>query len=172
MKISVAMTERDYYAFNEYQATHTQNGLHVIRLQRIIMPVVSAIGIFIMVLRGAEKSVIITTLVVLALVSLLWVIYTPKLIKKGLRDSLDRLKKEGKLPYTEKSEIDFTDDFIIETTENSISKIKYEEVLNIAHANDCMYIYIGAAQAFIIPDRCIMAEKADLIRFLNEKIKV
>ena len=172
MKISVDVTERDYYAFNEYQATHSQNGLHVIRFQRMIMPIVSAIGIFILVLRGGEKTVIITTSVVLALVSLLWVIYTPKLIINSLRYSLNRVKKEGKLPYSEKSEIDFTDDFIIETTENSVSKIKYEEVLKIAFANDCTYIYIGAAQAFIIPDRCIMAERAELMNLLKEKQKI
>ncbi|MDD3957277.1 MAG: YcxB family protein [Candidatus Izemoplasmatales bacterium] len=172
MKISVDVTERDYYAFNEYQMTHTQHGLVAIRFQRMIMPIVSAIGIFILVFRGTEKSVIITTSVVLALVSLLWVIYTPKLIIKGLRYSLDRLKKEGKLPYSDKSEFDFTDDFIIETTENSVYKIKYAEVLKIAYANDCTYIYIGAAQAFIIPDRCIMAEKAELMNLLQEKIKM
>ena len=67
---------------------------------------------------------------------------------------LREMKSDGKLLYHEKASVEFLDDRIVETCEQGETVVKYSDIVNVYEEKGYIYIFYGAMQAFILPERC------------------
>lgn len=169
MKINIKVTEKDYIKFNEFYLKNSEQGKKTTLLLRIIMPSLFLVILLLCLIANADKVLLIIEAVVFSVASVIWVIMVPGLMNKNIRRDINTIKKDGKLPYHNTSEIEFSETEIIETTPDSTLKIKYRNVLSVNSTEEYIYIFFGGAQAFIIPRRCIDSE-FDLENFLKEHI--
>ena len=82
------------------------------------------------------------------------------------------LKKEGKLPYWEKSTVEFTEDEICETSEYSMERAKYSDITNILRDKEHIHLQIGAMKGLILPLRCLDGQEQALLDFLQDKLSL
>lgn len=95
-----------------------------------------------------------------------------KSISRSCKRTLKMLKKDGKLPYSQHYTVDFLDDEYIETTENSVSHIKYGDVNKVIYSDDALYLFIDAQRATAILYSCLGEDKQKIIDFIKQKQKV
>ncbi len=82
------------------------------------------------------------------------------------------LKKEGKLPYWEKSTVEFAEDEICETSECSMERAKYSDITNILRDKEHIHLQIGAMKGLILPLRCLDGQEQALLDFLQDKLSL
>lgn len=168
MKLNITLDESDYIKFNEYHCMNSKQGKKNIRSLRILLPAILALIISILIAVHADLTVIIIAAVTSVIISVLWIIFVPKILKNSVKNSVKQLKMDGKLPYTEEAELEFTDTEIIEAAKYSTMRVKYQDIENIGYTDEYIFIYSDSIHAFIVPRRCI---GSDFESFLKSKIK-
>lgn len=169
MQINIIMTENDYLRFNEYYLEHSNAGKKTTRNIRILFPAILLCILIILIAVHADLTLIIIIAVMLVIFSIIWQFITPKLLKNSLKKNIQQIKNDGKLSYSESSTLEFTDDEIIETTDNSALKVKYGDIISVGITEEYIFIFFEAARAFTIPRGCIN-KNIDLEDFLKGKI--
>ena len=89
-----------------------------------------------------------------------------------LKGTIKSLKKTGKTGYSPVSELEFTDEEIIETTPNNKMEVKYSAVERVSIIeNQVIYIHINNVMAYILPMVSFQSkeEYENFIGFLTEK---
>lgn len=167
MKINVSITEEDYMKFNEYTLSQQGYGKHMMLLYKIIIPLIAAAIVVLHLLSGVNMKFILIEAAALGILSAVWLKIGPKLYQRSMRRNIMYIKKSGKLPYHERAELEWTDDELIETTENSITRIPYDQITSVEETDDYWYLYYGAAQAIIVPKRDIRAQLPELEQVLR-----
>lgn len=113
----------------------------------------------------------------------LWTVVSAALLVAGILYFLDypkgvvkmqvaSLKKEGKLPYWEKSTVEFAEDEICETSEYSMERAKYSDITNILRDKEHIHLQIGAMKGLILPLRCLDGQEQALLDFLQGKLSL
>lgn len=87
----------------------------------------------------------------MTILSILWICYSKKFILKSMKKGLKKMKKEGRLPYSNEAIVKFDDESIHEISLNTESKTKYSLVEKIAVTEKAIYIYFSSVQAYILP---------------------
>lgn len=170
MKLNVSVTENDFIKFNEYYMKNSNQGKRSTLLSRLLLPAVFLVIIMICLVAKADFTVIILEVIIFSITTVVWELKIPSFIRNNIKRSIETVKNDGKLPYHENAEFEFNDEAIIETTPNSVLKIKYSDVLSVKSTDEYIYIFFGATQAFIIPRRCI-GNEYDLEEFLKERVR-
>lgn len=170
MKINVSVTENDFIIFNEYYMKNSSQGKRSTLLSRLLLPAVFLVIIMICLVAKADFTVIILEVIIFSITTVVWELKIPSFIRNNIKRNIETVKNDGKLPYHENAEFEFNDEAIIETTTNSVLKIKYSDVLSVKSTDEYIYIFFGATQAFIIPRRCI-GNEYDLEEFLKERVR-
>lgn len=168
MKYQIHLNDKDYLQFNIFYATHSKVGKHSIRMARLAFPLVAAAAVFIFILAGAAYGLIIGEAVILAIASLYWELYLPKYIEKSVRKNIERIKTDGKMPYHAHSEIELLDSMIIERSAHGQIRVSREEIEAVYDEPEYLYIFYGAAQAFLIPKRCLGGCEKQAAAFITE----
>ena len=78
----------------------------------------------------------------------------PVLMRRNIKKDIMKMKSDGKLLYHEKASVEFLDDRIVETCEQGETVVKYSDIVNVYEEKGYIYIFYGAMQAFILPERC------------------
>ena len=99
--------------------------------------------------RDTGAKVLLAVMCIIA--SLLWIIFIKKMFNFFIRMNIRAVIKNGKLPYGKNTVISFRDGDILDITEDTELKIKYDKIENIAVTEHAVYIYTNALQAFILP---------------------
>lgn len=170
MKINVNVNENDFIIFNEYYMKNSNQGKRSTLLSRLLLPAVFLVIIMICLVAKADFTVIILEVIIFSITTVVWELKIPAFIRNNIKRNIETVKNDGKLPYHENAEFEFNDEAIIETTPNSVLKIKYSDVLSVKSTDEYIYIFFGATQAFIIPRRCI-GNEYDLEKFLKERVR-
>lgn len=170
MKISVTVYDLDYMKFNEYHMLNSRQGKKTLATYKLAMPVFSIVAILILALLGVHTAILIAEIVFLTVFSVIWLFKSSELYFKEARKNIEKLKQEGKLPYTQNAVLEFGDEAIVETTDNSMKKVEYREVNRIGFTEEHIFIFFGAVEAFVIPKRCITEEQTALEQLLHEKV--
>lgn len=92
--------------------------------------------------------------------------------KRMMKMQVVSLKKEGKLPYWEKSTVEFAEDEICETSECSMERAKYSDITNILRDKEHIHLQIGAMKGLILPLRCLDGQEQALLDFLQGKLSL
>ena len=167
MNIGVKLTQEDYIAFNIYHAFHSKLGKRSVLHGRLMMAYGAAAMELIELIRYGE--VFYFRLILLAAASVVWYFVWPGCVRRSVRRQVQRLAKQGKLPYPEESELDFGEDEIVETTPTSVQKTAYADVMDLRESADHIFVYVGAIQAIILPKHCVEGREDELKALLMEK---
>ena len=85
-----------------------------------------------------------------------------------------KMKKEGRLPYSNEAILKFDDEKIHEIAPNTENITKYSLIEKIAVTEKAIYIYISSVQAYILPVTAFSAEieKLKFLEFINMKVDI
>lgn len=169
MKFHLSITEEDYIAFNIHHAFHSESGKKVIQFGRFVPTVVAAVFYMIFLLAGMERRLLIVEGVALLVVCLVGYFKYPDLYRKSLRNNILKLKKEGRLPFSPETDLEFTETEMIETAPDGVKHTPYDAVIAIDETAEHVFIKIGALQSFILPIRCLDGRKQELLDYLRNK---
>lgn len=181
MKYNFTMTEDDYLKFNveNYKYSHAYKVIFkFIVIFVVIFTILMSYVFFYYSLKNSMPRfmpMIETAFLVIFDFVYLFIATRPKNMNKSISRSCKRtlkmLKKDGKLPYSQHYTVDFLDDEYIETTENSVSHIKYGDVNKVIYSDDALYLFIDAQRATVILYSCLGEDKQKIIDFIKQKTK-
>ena len=170
----IELSEKDYIDFNKYHLLHSESGKKAIRINQMLFPIISVILLFLIWFFNRDLHLLLIEGIVLGIISVIMFFLTKGMLLKKIEKHITKLKKEGKLPFNQKSILTFDEDGIHEKTANTETKTNYTLIEKIIESDETIYVYIGAVQAIIIPKDCYIADHSidELLVYLNEKTKL
>lgn len=168
MKFHVTLTEEDYIAFNLDAMRHYPNVKRAILVVRLIPLFVSAFVMLLLTFHASETVLAICG-IILAYISVVSFFRVPSWYDKGYRKRIQYKLEEHELPYEPEKDIEFTDTEIITTTEKSMQRVAYGDIIRIVETPFRLYLYDSLYRANILPLRCLGDKKEALLAFLKEK---
>lgn len=167
----ISLSEKEYIQFNEYHLLHSAVGKKALLQHKIVLPLLSLLIIIIFFSAKADMNLIIIESIFLGICSIMWIIYSKKIVMKSFKKNIEKIKKEGRLPFESETTVTFDDQGIIEKSSNAETKTSYSVVEKIAETKQAIYIYMSAVQAIIIPTSYFDSEedKDELIKFIETK---
>ena len=172
-KFNITLDDNDYFEYNKYYILNSPTGRRALLYYRLIMPMISLLIIYIFWIARADFGLIIAEIIGLAIVSVLWIIFTKTIYLKWLRKYIEKVKKSGKLSYSKENTLIFDDESFIEIASENESKIKYSMIERIVETEKYVYVFIGSTQALIIPLTAFSddSERTQFLEFIETKIK-
>lgn len=170
-RFNVNITPEDYLEFNRIVMSEMPAGKKLIKKERIIISVFTALCIILILLNEKGSDLIVAVVALLLSAILVQVLITPgmKLFVKLNIKSLT--KTQGKMPYTEHSVIEFYDEVFVETSEDNKTEMKYSAIENVFVNDKLVAIFINKMQGYILPVASFESKEQmiSLVRFIGEK---
>jgi hypothetical protein len=177
MKIRYNLTMDDVIIFNEYFYEKSETIRKTIRKYRWKLAASPLIGVFALIYFKNipfTPAIIISAIIVVILSIPIYFLYPNYFKKRGLKYTKNLYKEGANKAILGERELLIQNEGIIEKTQYSEIPQKWESVEKIASYKNQTFIFIGAAQAYIIPQHSILegdydAFVADLNKTYNEK---
>ena len=150
MKYNIDLNDNDYIEFNYSYLKHSKIGKYSLLATRISFPIAMFVFVLALLIIKIEIGLVISV----AAVAVLWWFIVPVLMRRNIKKDIMKMKSDGKLLYHEKASVEFLDDRIVETCEQGETVVKYSDIVNVYEEKGYIYIFYGAMQAFILPERC------------------
>ena len=159
LQLNYKLTDEDYIEFNEFhQLIHSEVGKRNLFKLRLIGPMISILAIVIFILARAKIMLIVTEVIVLCIFSIVCVTQAKKIMKRGIRKTILKMKETEGLPFAGETTLNFTEDQIIEITKNQELKVDYKKIQDVCETEKAFYVYISSMEALIIPKRVLNQE--------------
>jgi hypothetical protein len=96
------------------------------------------------------------------------------MLLKSTNKRIKKMKKDGRLPYSNEAILKFDNESIHEITPNSECKTKYSLIEKIAVTEKAIYIYFSSVQAYILPVSAFTEEEgeSEFLAFINSKVNI
>lgn len=170
LQLNYKLTDEDYIEFNEFhQLIHSEVGKRNLFKLRLTGPMISILAIVIFILAKAEIMLIVTEVITLCIFSIVWAALTKKIMKRGIRRTILKMKETEGLPFAEETTLNFTEDQIIEITKSQELKVDYKKIEDVCETEKAFYIYISSIQALIIPKRVLDQDMEKKLRQILSK---
>lgn len=171
LQLNYKLTDEDYIEFNEFhQLIHSEVGKRNLSLLKLIGPMISILAIVIFILARAEIMLIVIEVIALCIFSMVWIALSKKIMKRGIRNTILKMKKTEGLPFAEKTTLNFMEDQIIEITKNQELKVDYKKIQDVCETEKVFYVYISSMEALIIPKRVLDQDmEKELRQILSKK---
>ena len=130
---------------------------------------ISILAIVIFILARAEIMLIVTEVIVLCIFSIVCVTQAKKIMKRGIRKTILKMKETERLPFAGETTLNFTEDQIIEITKGQEVKVDYKKVEDVCETAEAFYVYMSSVQAIIIPKRVLDQDKEKKLRQILSK---
>ena len=166
MKFEITLNDDDYIAFNVADLKSKRLQCIVINIWAWVMLIWLSLGVLSNIINQRFDIWIVIWLAIIVWIVLYFINYPKNFVKR----QVSKLKKQGKLPYPEKSTVEFFADEFCETTDNSMEKVKYDDITKILQDNEHIHLKIGAMKCCILPIRCLNGQEQDLLDFINDKL--
>jgi MFS superfamily sulfate permease-like transporter len=168
-EFQVTLTDEDYLQFNVYHMLNGPDGKRSLLFTRLVVPMICFLTVLTSAYSDPELAVI--EAVILTIISVLWVIFSKKILAKSMKDNVNRMRKNGKLPYSAASIIKFDDACVHEITPDTETKTRYSAIEKIYDTEKAVYLFYSSLQAYILPANTFSneAEKMRLMSFLHVK---
>ncbi|MDD6145629.1 MAG: YcxB family protein [Oscillospiraceae bacterium] len=156
----VSLNDQDYLDYNIFCMMQSHNGKKQLKTFQILFTIIAAIVIFMLLFVDDLSQEAVLTNMVVVILSLLVVIFLPKIFTTSLKRSIKSMKKSGKLAYEPESTLQFSEDSFIDISLDSKSEIKYSAIERISIVdNKTIYLHINSVQASILPLSCFESEE-------------
>lgn len=170
LQLNYKLTDEDYIEFNEFhQLIHSEIGKRNLFFLRLIGPMISILAMIIFILARAEVMLIIGEAIVLFIFSVVDILLAKKIMKRGIRKTILKMKEKEGLPFAEETTLNFTEDQIIEITKGQEVKVDYKKVEDVCETEKAFYVYMNSVQAIIIPKRVLDQDKEKKLRQILSK---
>lgn len=166
LEYKVTLNDEDYLQLNKYHFLNSINGKKTLLAYRFVPPVIFFMIVVILFVIDSDFELILFESIVMIIMSALWIAYSKKILFKNMKKEIERVKKEGKLPYSKDALLRFDDEGIHEITPNSENKSQYSLIEKIAVTENAIYIFISAVQAYILPVTTF-SDEAEKLKFLD-----
>lgn len=169
-EFNYSLSDRDYIEFNIYHLFNSSVSMGYSSFLRWSVPFIFAMMVF-PFLSGANDAGMSLLILLLTVFCAVWILSYKKIMGRSLKLYIERTKKTGKMPYCGGAILQFTDEHIIQITEDEETKIKYRKIEKIVVADSAVYIYLNAISAHIIPHRSFdnPMQQYEFLSFLESK---
>ena len=141
LQLNYKLTDEDYIEFNEFhQLIHSEVGKRNLFKLRLIGPMISILAIVIFILARAEIMLIVTEVIVLCIFSIVCVTQAKKIMKRGIRKTILKMKETEGLPFAGETTLNFTEDQIIEITKGQEVKVDYKKVEDVCETEEAFFL--------------------------------
>ncbi len=159
-KFDVNITEQDYAKFNAFNMEESKFGKKLMRTLRLLIGV---IGLMAIVMFVTDHDFDIGTLIgitPIVVVVVLMIVFAKPFMRSVNKKTVKKIQKKGKKLYTPVSTVEFLDEYLVETTPESETKLKYS-TLDTAYfvREEAVYIYLNIQQAVILPRSCFESQE-------------
>lgn len=111
LQLNYKLTDEDYIEFNEFhQLIHSEIGKRNLFFLRLIGPMISILAMIIFILARAEVMLIIGEAIVLFIFSVVDILLAKKIMKRGIRKTILKMKEKEGLPFAEETTLNFAED--------------------------------------------------------------
>lgn len=173
MSVTIELTDEDYIKFIQFHGITGKMGKKCIRHLEKYIPAIAFICLFFICSGSGRFDIWYIYLLIGIVFTIFHVIFMKKFLGGIARKTISNANKLGRLLYLPAYELAFYEaDFIHisqHVSQESMTRIKYEEINRICETEDAVYIYRGDLCAFIIPDRCLGEQKENLLSLLKDK---
>ena len=171
-KLNIFLTDNDYYEINKFTITNLRYGKKLLFFLRILFVVmVLFVPVTVFISDGITNETVINLIPSFILLLLLELLLNP-FMNLSLKLSLSLLKKNGKMPYSQNSVMEFDEEHFTETTDTNRTEHPYSAIANISIIKDkYIFIHINQMMAYIIPFHSFDTpnKRGDFLNFLNSK---
>lgn len=174
MKFLYKNTKEDYVEFNFVVNSETKAGKRNLFVNRMIMVslfiILAMIGIFLNT-EGIHLFRIYDLIfyALFALLAIIWFIYYPKILKYVMSRNLEKMSKQGTMPYDVELSIEFLADRIQEKSDNSQTTLLYSDVYKIIKTERLIIIMNGVMSGLLVPIRCLNGSESTIMELLRDK---
>ena len=173
-EFKTTLDDDDYLLFNQYHLLNSPTGKKSLIFFRFIIPFICLVFVVIFFIAGVDFQLILIEAIVMTILSIIWVGFSKKMILISMNRRIKKMKKEGRLPYSNEATLMFDDEIIHEITPNTEIKTKYSLIEKIAVTEKAIYIYFSFVQAYILPVTAFSneMEKIKFLEFINLKVGI
>ena len=159
MNVKYKLKEQDYIDFNLYHMAHSKLMKSHLMKQRIAGPIIFTVAAFITPQISGIPFWYWAT--VFSIVSILWFFNYPKLSKKRMRKQISKMLSEGdNKDFFSLKELTLEKQGIIIKSPFSETSVLWPSFGKLATTKSHIFIYNGAASAYIIPKRAFSSDEA------------
>lgn len=139
-----------------------------VMMQRYLIP---ALYMFLAFVLGSSSEYPMIYYITFGIASILWVLFSRKIIISTIRKNMKAMEKSGKPPFGQDSTVIFGEERVTTTTRDSETSATYSGIEKIILGKSALYLYINAASAFIVPHRLFASEeeKEGFLQFIRQK---
>lgn len=176
-RFDVNLTEQDYYEFNRFHIFTSHYGKKQFEKSRILISVIPLIllilrfGSYVLSSFAVENLVV---CIVYILLSVFIFFISKPLVWFVSKLQIKQMKKQGKLPFSPASTLEFYDDCFMEITPDNKTESKYSLVDSIYIVNGKMiYIFTNSVLAYILPIAAFASSEQynSFMDFITKKTK-
>lgn len=173
-EFKITLNDDDYLRFNQYHLLNSPIGKKSLMSFRLIIPFICFMVVVIFCIAGSDFQLILFEAIVMVIFSIVWIGYSKKKILKSMEKRIKRMKKEGRLPYSNESILKFEDENMHEITPSTENKTNYSLIEKIAVTEKAIYIYFSSVQAYILPVSAFSdeMERQNFLEFINLKADI
>ncbi len=166
------VTEEDYLRFNREFMLHSKGGKTILWTYRLTAIICSACFVLLAALVGDLRKAAALAAGLALFCAAMW-LNAKKLLLRTCDRSVRRLKRDGKLPYSETGTLTFSQDDIREENAQSTAAYHYDAIERTALSRGAVYVFFSAMQAFILPESAFSGdeERQALLGLLKEKTR-
>ena len=170
-RFEFTLNDEDYWEFSKYHANNAPSLKNLITAARLFLPAVLILLTVLSALSYKDLNSFISRIIFYAVSSVVWVFALKPFLLFFLKIQMKLLKKDGKLPYGQNSLVTFGEDFVVDISDETETKIKYTKIEKISVGSIAIYLYFSAAQALVIPFSVFEndAHKAEFLEFIKGK---
>jgi hypothetical protein len=170
-RFEVNLTDNDYFEFNEFVMFKSHYGKKRMLGYKIAFVVITLVPALLMLIQnhfslGGFISVL-PLIIACVVIELLF----PRVLRRSIKANIKSFKKNGKVPYTPNSVLEFFDQTIVETTDIERIERKYEAIERVSITDKVIYIHVNNLQAYILPIFSFASNRQyrDFLEFINQK---
>ncbi|WP_313076073.1 YcxB family protein [Lacrimispora sp.] len=173
-EFKITLSDDDYLLFNQYHLLNSLSGKKYLMSIKFVCPLICFMFIVILYIAGSDFKLILSETIFMTIISIFWIIFSKRKILKSMNKRITKMKKEGRLPYSNQAILKFDDEKIHEITPNTENVTKYSLIEKIAVTEKAIYIYFSSLQAFILPVTAFSKEieRLEFLEFINKKVDI
>ena len=159
-RFNIRLTEEDYLNFNIFHLYNDPSSKKNLLIIRICLNVILFSALIFQIFVSRDIAAIIVTAVLLVIPVVLLNVFYNKYWEFMTKKQIRSMKKNGKLPFSPESLLEFYDNYSVEITPYTKTEHNYSSFERIyLSEHRYIYIYISSVQAYIIPLSAFSSEE-------------
>lgn len=171
-KFNINLNDKDYLDYNTFWMIRSPYGKKQMLQFRVLIALVFVIFSFLSLFRGGFSAVAWIGVIPYAVLLLFFELLLNKFFVWVLKGNIKSLKSKGKMGYSPVSEMEFYDEYFVETTPDNKSEQKYSAVERVSVVGDrFIYIHVNNVMAYILRSSCFDSKEQynEFLDFLRTK---